>query len=37
MIVYVISRFFALPVPRRQLVRARLKESFNGSMGESYA
>ena len=32
MIVCVISRVFALPVPRRRLVRAGLRESFNESM-----
>jgi hypothetical protein len=37
MIVCLISRFFALPVPRRRLVRAGLRESFNESMGESCA
>ena len=37
MIVCVISRFLALPVPRRRLVRAGLRESFTESMGESCA
>jgi hypothetical protein len=31
------ASFFALPVPRRRLVRAGLRESFNESMRESYA
>ncbi len=37
MIVCVISRSFALPVSRRRLVRAGLRESFNESMRESCA
>jgi hypothetical protein len=37
MIVCVISRFLALPVPRRWLLRAGLRELFNESMRENCA
>jgi hypothetical protein len=37
MIVCVISRFFALPVPRRAAGACRLSESFNQCMRESCA